>query len=249
MIRVFVIAPTPMMRVGLSTILTHQDMQVVGEAAMLAGSTIELSGIDVIVLAEQELLEDLQLSVAEGSAPALVVLSSNTIRLPAILNALSPQGWGVVQPDASTAQLQVAVMAAAQGLRVIPNIHDSSNNHALRPGKSELDRDVRQWDERSPDGRKPGSHETGDHEGRPYILRDFEIDNIDVVLPDEALTVREREVLELLSRGLPNKLIARRLQISEHTVKFHVSSIYAKLGASSRTDAVSRGVRKGLITL
>ena len=80
-------------------------------------------------------------------------------------------------------------------------------------------------------------------------MGDFEIDNIDVVLPDEALTVREREVLELLSRGLPNKLIARRLQISEHTVKFHVSSIYAKLGASSRTDAVSRGVRRGLITI
>jgi DNA-binding NarL/FixJ family response regulator len=71
MIRVFVIAPSPMMRVGLSTILTNRDMQVVGEAAMLAGSTIELSGIDVIVLAEEELLEDLQRNVAEGSAPAL----------------------------------------------------------------------------------------------------------------------------------------------------------------------------------
>lgn len=89
----------------------------------------------------------------------------------------------------------------------------------------------------------------GDHKGRPYILGDFEIGDIDVSLPDEALTAREREVLELLSRGLPNKLIARRLQISEHTVKFHVSSIYAKLGATSRTDAVSRGVRRGLITL
>ncbi len=253
MIRVFVIAPTPMMRVGLSTILTHQDMQVVGEAAMLAGSTIELSGIDVIVLAEEELLEDLQFSVAEGSAPALVVLSSNTIRLPAILNALSPQGWGVVQPDASTAQLQVAVMAAAQGLRVIPNIYDlQPNNHVLRPGNHR--RDDRTLGEHQVGGRQQGGHEPGDREpgdrkGRPYILRDFEIDNIDVVLPDEALTAREREVLELLSRGLPNKLIARRLQISEHTVKFHVSSIYAKLGASSRTDAVSRGVRRGLITL
>ena len=248
MIRVFVIAPTPMMRVGLSTILTHQDMQVVGEAAMLAESTIELSGIDVIVLAEQELLDDLQLSVAEGSAPALVVLSSNTIRLPAILNALSPQGWGVVQPDASTAQLQVAVMAAAQGLRVIPNMYDSQpNNHALRPGNHR--RDDRTLGEHQVGGRQQGGHEPGDREGRPYIFGDFEIDNIDVVLPDEALTAREREVLELLSRGLPNKLIARRLQISEHTVKFHVSSIYAKLGASSRTDAVSRGVRRGLITL
>ena len=248
MIRVFVIAPTPMMRVGLSTILTNQDMQVVGEAAMLAGSTIELSGIDVIVLAEEELLEDLQFSVAEGSAPALVVLSSNNIRLPAILNALSPQGWGIVQPDASTAQLQVAVMAAAQGLRVIPNIYDlQPHNHVLRPGNHR--RDDRTLGERQVGGRQQGGREPGDHAGRPYIFRDFEIDNIDVVLPDEALTAREREVLELLSRGLPNKLIARRLQISEHTVKFHVSSIYAKLGASSRTDAVSRGVRRGLITL
>jgi DNA-binding NarL/FixJ family response regulator len=243
MIRVFVIAPTPMMRVGLSTILTTQDMQVVGEAAMLAGSTIELSGIDVIVLAEEELLEDLQRHVAEGPAPALVVLYSNNMRLPAILNALSPQGWGVVQPDASTAQIQVAVMAASQGLRVIPNIYDSqTNNHSLQPGNHR--RDDRTFGERQTDGRQSGGHE-----GRPYISRIFEVGDIDVVLPDEALTAREREVLELLSRGLPNKLIARRLQISEHTVKFHVSSIYAKLGASSRTDAVSRGVRRGLITL
>ena len=66
---------------------------------------------------------------------------------------------------------------------------------------------------------------------------------------DESLTGREREVLELVSQGLSNKLIARRLQISEHTVKFHISSISTKLGASSRTDAVSRGLRRGLITL
>lgn len=67
--------------------------------------------------------------------------------------------------------------------------------------------------------------------------------------PEEPLTAREHEVLELLSQGLPNKLIARELQISEHTVKFHVSSIFAKLGATSRTEAVSRGARRGLISL
>lgn len=66
---------------------------------------------------------------------------------------------------------------------------------------------------------------------------------------EEALTPREREVLELVGQGLPNKLIARQLSISEHTVKFHVSSISTKLGASSRTDAVRRGLRRGLITL
>jgi DNA-binding NarL/FixJ family response regulator len=65
---------------------------------------------------------------------------------------------------------------------------------------------------------------------------------------NEPLTARELEVLELLSAGLPNKQIARKLQISEHTVKFHISSIYTKLGASSRTEAVSLGARRGLIS-
>lgn len=207
---------------------------------MLAGSTIKLSEIDVLVLAGEELLEDLRRHVVEGSAPALVVLSSNTIRLPAILNTLSPQGWGIVQPDASTAQLQVAALAAAQGLRVIPNLYDAQPNSQVLPqSKHVLERDVHQWNEGQALNRSSNS----------YIPADFELDNIDVDLPEEVLTVREREVLELLSQGLPNKLIARRLHISEHTVKFHVSSIYAKLGASSRTDAVSRGVRRGFITL
>jgi DNA-binding NarL/FixJ family response regulator len=65
----------------------------------------------------------------------------------------------------------------------------------------------------------------------------------------ETLTAREREVLQLVSQGLSNKLIARELQVSEHTVKFHISSIFAKLGAASRTEAISRGARQGLITL
>jgi DNA-binding NarL/FixJ family response regulator len=65
----------------------------------------------------------------------------------------------------------------------------------------------------------------------------------------EALTPREVEVLELLAEGLPNKAIADRLGISDQTVKFHVASISGKLGASNRTDAVRRAVRRGLITL
>ena len=65
----------------------------------------------------------------------------------------------------------------------------------------------------------------------------------------EHLTSRELEVLQLLADGLPNKAIATRLGISDQTVKFHVSSIYGKLGAANRTDAVRRAVRRGLLTL
>jgi DNA-binding NarL/FixJ family response regulator len=65
----------------------------------------------------------------------------------------------------------------------------------------------------------------------------------------EALTAREIQVLELLAEGLPNKAIAARLGISDQTVKFHVAAISGKLGASNRTDAVRRAVRRGLVTL
>lgn len=65
----------------------------------------------------------------------------------------------------------------------------------------------------------------------------------------EELTPREMEVLALLAEGLPNKAIARRLDISEHTVKFHVNAVLAKLGAQSRTEAVVRATRLGLILL
>jgi DNA-binding NarL/FixJ family response regulator len=65
----------------------------------------------------------------------------------------------------------------------------------------------------------------------------------------ETLTPREIEVLALLAEGLSNKAIAARLDISDQTVKFHVAAICSKLDASNRTDAVRRGVRRGLIAL
>ena len=63
------------------------------------------------------------------------------------------------------------------------------------------------------------------------------------------LTERERQVVQLLSEGLSNKLIADRLGISDHTAKFHVNGVMAKLGASTRTEAVVEAVRRGLVTL
>ncbi|MCX7707512.1 MAG: response regulator transcription factor, partial [Anaerolineae bacterium] len=67
--------------------------------------------------------------------------------------------------------------------------------------------------------------------------------------PIEPLTPRELEVLRLMAEGLPNKTIARRLGISEHTVKFHVNAILGKLGVAGRTEAVVRATRLGLILL
>lgn len=67
--------------------------------------------------------------------------------------------------------------------------------------------------------------------------------------PAEPLTPREMEVLQLLAEGLPNKTIASRLSVTDHTVKFHVNAIMGKLGVQSRTEAVVRATRLGLIIL
>jgi len=65
----------------------------------------------------------------------------------------------------------------------------------------------------------------------------------------EQLTPRERTVLALVADGLPNREIAHELEISEHTVKFHLASIFGKLAVSSRTEAVRRGLQLGLIEI
>lgn len=69
------------------------------------------------------------------------------------------------------------------------------------------------------------------------------------VAADPGLTPREREVLELLARGMGNKGVGRTLGISEHTVKAHVAAVFEKLGASTRAEAVAIGVRTGLLLL
>lgn len=65
----------------------------------------------------------------------------------------------------------------------------------------------------------------------------------------QILTPREQEVLTLLAEGLTNKAIGQRLEISNHTVKFHINAIMTKLDAQSRTDAVVRATRSGLLSL
>jgi DNA-binding NarL/FixJ family response regulator len=91
---------------------------------------------------------------------------------------------------------------------------------------------------------------------RARVRRALEAAGLEVVfadedeeMPGEQMTPRERDVLELLGEGLSNRLIADRLGISEHTVKFHVASIYGKLHAATRAEAVRRAFRRGMLSL
>ncbi len=94
----------------------------------------------------------------------------------------------------------------------------------------------------------------------PNVVLVDRVDEADAVLslppatddhdpPIEALTAREHDVLALLADGLLNRDIAARLEISEHTVKFHLASIFGKLGVATRTEAVQRGLRLGVIEI
>ena len=204
--RVFVVAPTPAMRAGLRSMLASveaADLLVVGEAGLSAGPVPPLSGADVVLVADEVLLEETALSVSEEGTQSLLLLSEDE-GTASRLRTLSLRGWGVVPPDAPSEELGVAVAAVAQGLTVLPKSF----------AEGLLDEPATAVEELS-----------------------------------EPLTTRESEVLGLLGRGLSNKIIARELHISEHTVKFHISSIYSKLGVSNRTEAVSQGARHGLISL
>jgi NarL family two-component system response regulator YdfI len=75
------------------------------------------------------------------------------------------------------------------------------------------------------------------------------LDTIELEPGDEELTPRETEVLRMMTAGLSNREIASTLGISEHTVKFHITSIFGKLGTSSRTEAVTEGLRRRLVLL
>ena len=201
--RVFVVASTPVTRAGLRSMLAGvegTDVRVVGEAASPTDPSA-LSEADVVLLADEELLEEA--AVAEDGTQAIVLISDDDHTL-SRLRGLPLRGWGVVLPDAPPEELVAAVSAAAQGLIVLP---------------------------------------------KPLTARLLQGSAASVEELSEPLTAREREVLELLGRGLSNRLIAQELHISEHTVKFHISSLYAKLEVSNRAEAVSQGARHGLISL
>jgi DNA-binding NarL/FixJ family response regulator len=211
-IRVFIVAASPLARAGLENLLAARNVEVVGSnatmetlAEMLADTAPDVVLIDSSGEPFEPMLESL---LASGLASDVsVVIFGDGITPAASADALRAGIRAALPGDISPDQLVAALEAVANGLLVL---HPSHANETLPAGSAPS----RALDELA-----------------------------------ESLTRRELEVLQMLAAGLSNKEIAARLNISEHTVKFHVASILGKLGAASRTEAVSLGIRRGLVLL
>jgi NarL family two-component system response regulator YdfI len=223
-IRVFIIADSPLVRTDLEDLLKARAIKIAGSAANLETAEAPLLDADadvVLIDADTEQtqpgdsqqtrrpLQDLMQALVESGLPselAVVVLADHLPRL-ASTAALRAGVRAVLPRDVSPDQLATALEAAASGLVVL---HPADVEDTLAAPAA-----------------------------APSALAELA----------EPLTRREREVLQMLAAGFGNKEIASRLAISEHTVKFHVTSILGKLGAETRTEAVSLGIRRRLVLL
>lgn len=212
MIRVFIVAASPLARAGLQSLFGAPDVKVVGSAANFESLVDQWSDAKadlVLVDTAGEQFEGAMDFLARSqlvSEAAIVVLSDRSE--PRWFAEMLRAGIRAVLPgDISPDQLLAALEAAAAGLIVMHPAEVEAMLPAIAPAS------------------RPPAELT------------------------EPLTPRESEVLQMLASGLANKEIATRLAISEHTVKFHVASILGKLGAGSRTEAVSIGIRSGLVLL
>jgi two-component system, NarL family, response regulator YdfI len=211
-IRVFIVAASPLARVGLENLLATRSVSVVGRSASLGSLFAPIVDVEPdVVLVDasgdnSEAVLDALVSSNFAAETTVIVLSDHprpgwtTEAIRAGVRAILPSE---VSPD----QLAAALEAAMAGLVVV---HPSEIAAALPAASAAF-----------------------------APLAELA----------EPLTPREREVLEMLASGLVNKEIAAKLSISEHTVKFHVASILGKLGAATRTEAVSLGFRRGLVLL
>ncbi|MDF5712610.1 MAG: response regulator transcription factor [Rhizonema sp. NSF051] len=219
MIRVLVIATNPVVRAGLSAVLTtNPKLTVLTSSASdldaLTGEVLQLQP-DVVLLVSIphrdsdyhpiDVLRQLTDMSQDASVAIIVFTDIDSIDLEVYLNS---GVRGILTHASTESEILAAVEAVASGLVVLhPDVVES-----LLPLKESSLREA-------------------------------------IANPVQALTPREIEVLQMLGFGLGNKAIAKRLSISEHTVKFHVSSIFQKLSVSTRTEAVTVGVRLGLLML
>jgi len=211
-IRVFLIAASPLARAALQNRLKTQAIKIVGTAAAIDTLGVEFSDSQADVLlvdsageSPAATIESLVDSDLAAEIPIVVLTESAAPAAPS--QALQAGIRAMLPSDISADQLAAALQAAAAGLVVL---HPTEIPAAFAPAA-------------------PTSQSLAE-------------------LP-EPLTRREREVLQMLAAGLANKEIAARLNISDHTAKFHVAAILGKLGAATRTEAVALGIRRGLVLL
>ncbi len=212
MIRVFLIAASPLARAALQNRLKTQAIKIVGTAAAIDTLGVEFSDSQADVLlvdsageSPAATIESLVDSDLAAEIPIVVLTESAAPAAPS--QALQAGIRAMLPSDISADQLAAALQAAAAGLVVL---HPTEIPAAFAPAA-------------------PTSQSLAE-------------------LP-EPLTRREREVLQMLAAGLANKEIAARLNISDHTAKFHVAAILGKLSAATRTEAVALGIRRGLVLL
>ena len=212
MIRVFIVAASPLAPSGLQSLLADRSVQVLGSAAdidSLVGLLADAEADAIVIDASGENAESILESLAGFDlaleVPVIVLAGNASPRWPAEVLRAGVRAF--LPADVSVDQLSATLRAVAAGLLVF---HPSEVN-VLLPSPT------------------PASQ----------VLTELA----------EPLTRREGEVLQMLAAGLANKEIATRLNISDHTAKFHVASILGKLGATTRTEAVTTGIRRGLVLL
>jgi DNA-binding NarL/FixJ family response regulator len=224
-IRVLVSANSAVELAGLEAMVkSAPSLQLVGSNLGQAGLDQQLADLHPDVLLQSTAVgerERVRGPGPEANLPAIVVLVPEADFETALAALQDSSGAGVLPTWASPGEIRAAVEAAAAGLIVV---HPEVAEHFRLPlGAGE--EPAAEAAALEPSARSPGSSSG---------LR---------------LSPRETEILNLLAAGLGNKEIAWRLKISDHTVKFHVTSIFNKLGASGRAEAVAIGVRRGLIVL
>jgi len=211
-IRVFIVAASPLSRANLKSLLRARKVEIVGSGPNLESLWDQPPDVEVdIVLidASGDYFEEMtnSLSQSQLGSEAAVVVISDRFEPGRLAEALRAGVRALLPSDALPDQIVVSLEAAAAGLIVLHPAEVDAMFPAAEAASSPL---------------------------------------ADLVEP---LTPRESEVLQMLASGLANKEIATRLAISDHTVKFHVASILGKLGAASRTEAVTLGIRRGLVLL
>jgi NarL family two-component system response regulator YdfI len=206
-----------------------------------AGSSVRRAGLEAIVRANSTLK-------LAGSVPSAAMLAAQACELEpdvvlADLDRPDPQFLSALSAWSQTG-------SAAPVIALIDNPDPGWVSRALRTGiRAILPRDAPVDEILSAIRAACAGLVLLDPEVTQELARHVQAENRDSAPVLDELTHREIEVLRMLAQGLGNKQMAARLGISEHTVKFHVSSILAKLGASSRTEAVTLGIRTGLILL